>query len=164
MRIIATLSLCWALAACGGSSKGAAEPAAQPEPASATLHGRPAAQPAPADPAPAPTPADTAADPSPEEYEAMIEREFAGYVDAVCACDTMKCVTYVGAAFAEKHKDDRGRKLGKPSPAMIALTKRMVDCTTRITEAEMKQMEDQQGSGGDDDDDDYGDIEDPCGG
>jgi len=82
------------------------------------------------------------------------EKEFEGYVNEVCACKDMKCVTDAGAKFAEKHKNDKPGKASKPSKKMEELTKKMTDCTTKITEEEMKKAQgaaggDQGAAGGD---------------
>src|SRR5262245_41977227 len=58
------------------------------------------------------------------------EKEFESYVNAVCACKDMKCVTDEGAKYAEKHKNDKGGdKNAKPSKKMVELTTKMTDCT-----------------------------------
>ena len=66
------------------------------------------------------------------------EKEFESYVNAVCACKDMKCVTDEGAKFAEKNKGKKGDSNAKPSKKMVDLTTKMTDCTKKITEEEMK--------------------------
>jgi hypothetical protein len=67
------------------------------------------------------------------------EKEFEGYVNEVCACKDMKCITDAGAKYAEKHKNDKpGKSDAKPSKKMVELTAKMADCNKKIMEEEMK--------------------------
>jgi hypothetical protein len=67
------------------------------------------------------------------------EKEFEGYVNAICACKDMKCITDEGQKYADKHKNDKpGKSDAKPSKKMIELTAKMADCNKKIMEEEMK--------------------------
>jgi hypothetical protein len=81
---------------------------------------------------------------SPEDE---MDRDFRTYVDQVCACKDMKCVTDTGARFAEKYKDKQN--VGKPTAQMTMLVDKMSECTKRLMEEEMKRAEPGPPDGGD---------------
>jgi hypothetical protein len=81
------------------------------------------------------------------------EQEFAAYVNAVCACKDMQCVSDVGTEFAERNKGKKGDSSARPSKKMIELTTKMVDCTKKLMEEEMKRDAPPPDDDGADDDD-----------
>jgi hypothetical protein len=66
------------------------------------------------------------------------EKDFEKYVNDVCACKDMKCVTDAGTKYAEKNKGKKGDSNAKPSKKMVELTAKMADCNKKIMEEEMK--------------------------
>jgi hypothetical protein len=67
------------------------------------------------------------------------EKEFEGYVNEVCACKDMKCITDASARYAEKHRSDKQGDLVKPSKRRLELNQKIADCNKRVMQEEPKQ-------------------------
>ncbi len=67
------------------------------------------------------------------------EKELEGYVNVVCACKDMKCITDAGAKYAEKHKNiELGTRDARPSKKMVELAAKVADCNKKVMEEATK--------------------------